>query len=435
MYGTVVSLIRADGDHKQQEMSEHIQMIQGHGKQQDMPEEFQMIQRHGKLQEMVVQMLLSQVAGAVQESGQGSISDYLAAEIWFEMAVHHVVNEMESVAQSNVSNVIRKLLRDRADIGPLKHAGIPGDTDEASQQVVAAVVRRIFDNAVAMKKPGLAFTELQLAAELGYKLVAILLLEEGVDGAFYQACESGCSVTVQLLLQNGADIHMRLRVRGGDDDWLEWTALHLAWTLGHMALVRLLLREGADPNEPGRIIEDNGAVDDMLPLTMAASAGHLELVRLLLENGADPNRRTDKYTPLHASVLTGNYAICQMLLDSGADMNAKVPSSPDMTVAEAAGGTALHLAVLQKNYPILQLLLDRRVDIRAITESGETALQLANTMGDETAMKLLRRASSRNPISRLYDRLSRPAKAKHRDPASNSPPLASQPPVTLLPPP
>jgi ankyrin repeat protein len=377
------------------------------------PDDIQKIQRRGSLQDMAVQSLLCDAVSAAENSSQGLIGDRLGAEIWFEMVVHHVLSEMESVTtpRSGMSSVVEQLIMEGAEIGSERREGTPGDTDEASVRRITAVAEKIFENAVAMRKTGSAPTKLQLAAELGYKLIAILLQKEGVDNAFFQACGSGCSATIQLLLRNGLDVNLSLTERGGgwgegDSHWTKTPAIHIAAARGNTGLVRLLLQEGADPNACLRKVEENGAVTDVAPLiAIAVEMENLEQVRLLLGNGANPNRQYDGRTPLHLSVLAGNHAIVQMLLDNGAEMNANIESiSEPLRWAEASGGTALHLAVLQRNYRILRLLLRRkRINIGAVTGSGETALQLATKLGDQRAVELLQMAR----LSCLMFRLSK----------------------------
>lgn len=86
---------------------------------------------------------------------------------------------------------------------------------------------------------------------------------------------------VDLLLQNGADVHQISATP------MRNQALHAALGLGReQETVRMLLRRGADPNAP--------QAGGIRPLHQASAAGRLDLVRLLLDAGADPTQRCDR---------------------------------------------------------------------------------------------------------------------------------------------
>jgi ankyrin repeat protein len=113
---------------------------------------------------------------------------------------------------------------------------------------------------------------LRSASSHGRTLTVQLLLDRGADAAADDGCcaaliwasGSGHRDTVQLLLDRGADVHS-----GGDQ------ALCLASSSGHTATVELLLDRGADVNA------QNGYA-----LRWASTCGHTATVELLLDRGA-----------------------------------------------------------------------------------------------------------------------------------------------------
>lgn len=82
---------------------------------------------------------------------------------------------------------------------------------------------------------------------------------------------SGKVDAIELLINNGADIHIR--------DSSGRTALMLACQEGYVGAVELLLNKGADIH--GR--DDEGRT----PLLIACEQGHIAVLQTLLDNGAD----------------------------------------------------------------------------------------------------------------------------------------------------
>jgi uncharacterized protein len=97
------------------------------------------------------------------------------------------------------------------------------------------------------------FTALALAAYLGQKTTATLLIEKGADSNAVARNQTGFTPLTGAVSQN------------------------------HNEVARLLVKNGANVNYS----YEGG----FTPLMHAAHAGNLELVKLLLENGADPNAK------------------------------------------------------------------------------------------------------------------------------------------------
>jgi uncharacterized protein len=143
---------------------------------------------------------------------------------------------------------------------------------------------------------------------------------------------------IRLLLENGADPNIRLRVPtpNRSDNYPGWalnetgaTPFLRAAVGGDVEVLRMLLTYGADPNIPTN--------DNTTPL-MAASGlswaqgfNHehsesltFEAVKLLLELGADVNAvRNDGATALHGAAHKGANQVVQLLADHGADFTIK----------------------------------------------------------------------------------------------------------------
>ncbi len=142
-------------------------------------------------------------------------------------------------------------------------------------------------------------------------------------------CHAYSPAMIQLLLDSGADVTMRL-----SDDW--WMTTPIRWTAqmnrDDPSKLQLLLKQAgarADiflacvfgdtqqvtaylAQDPGLIQavtgKDHVLEPGLTPLHLAAQFGHLELARLLLERGADVNARSPlshNLTPLHGVVWVG----------------------------------------------------------------------------------------------------------------------------------
>ena len=101
-------------------------------------------------------------------------------------------------------------------------------------------------------------------------------------------------------------------------------------------------------------------------------AVHTELdeVKALVEAGADVNARdANQATPLHWAVATGrtNLPILQYLVDHGADVNTK----------NAWDITPLHSAALNGDAPAVERLLELGADETAVSQTNQTAEDMA----------------------------------------------------------
>ena len=152
--------------------------------------------------------------------------------------------------------------------------------------------------------------------------------------ALQAACFRGNKDTVQMLLDQGADVN----AQGGENG----TALQAACFRGNKETVQMLLDQGADVNAPG------GQYGNALQT--ACYYGYKEIVQILLDRGADVNAQgSDFGNALQAACSHGNKEIVQMLLDQGVDVNVQ-------------GGryrNALHAASFNGYKDIVQILLGK----------------------------------------------------------------------------
>ena len=104
-------------------------------------------------------------------------------------------------------------------------------------------------------------TSLHLASENGHKEMVDLLLQEGADihaldhwdySALHRASENGHASVARTLLRQGSDIHQT-------DKWGN-TCLHRSSQNGHTSTVELLLRNGANSHIANQLKIDPSAL-------------------------------------------------------------------------------------------------------------------------------------------------------------------------------
>ena len=206
---------------------------------------------------------------------------------------------------------------------------------------------------------------------------------------------------VKLLLDSGADLHARSRVRrkvisrrlqselkygelgrsyGTDAEETSiggFTALLFAARQGDIESARLLLAAGASVNDT--------APDGASVLVVAIHSGHGTLATFLLGHGANPNGATAGYTALHAAVLTGDLDLVEALLAHGARPDAQVTLATRVTRngqvlmlgEHLLGSTPFALAAKFTEVRIMRALAAAGADVRLPLKNGWTPLMLA----------------------------------------------------------
>ena len=205
----------------------------------------------------------------------------------------------------------------------------------------------------------------------------------------------------KLLLDSGADLHARSRVRrkvisrrlqselkygelgrsyGTDAEETSiggFTALLFAARQGDIESARLLLAGGASVNDT--------APDGASVLVVAIHSGHGTLATFLLGHGANPNGATAGYTALHAAVLTGDLDLVEALLAHGARPDAQVTLATRVTRngqvlmlgEHLLGSTPFALAAKFTEVRIMRALAAAGADVRLPLKNGWTPLMLA----------------------------------------------------------
>jgi ankyrin repeat protein len=284
-------------------------------------------------------------------------------------------------------------------------------------------------------------TPLSIAAKSGQNIAVRLLLEKGadVDGpcggwdgtAMIGACESGQLETVEILLQNNANINAESEMYA--------SPLEAAAQAGHWEVVTFLLDKGAAPDSQNDGMEtalQAAAYQDRKDMVLtllnyhadvnrqggmwgtaliAACVGqHEEIVRLLLDNGADINVKSGgSGTALQAASVHGDQKLVKLLLENGANVNAEhEPYGTALIAAAAKGeidtvkllldngadihgrgrlhGTALHAAAMFGNAPLVQVLLARGADSTIRAGVYKTPLRAATARGHQGVASLLK---------------------------------------------
>ncbi|KAL8919594.1 MAG: hypothetical protein Q9172_004922 [Xanthocarpia lactea] len=228
----------------------------------------------------------------------------------------------------------------------------------ASRNGDKAIVESLLSHgANVMKKDTRGWGALDWAVIEGKDDVVKVLLEHGVDAedngrneALFLAAGEGHATTVEMLLENGAEVDAR--------DWLGSTAMDFAAPGGYEKTVRILLQYGARLDL--RDTQGNSALHWAVP--------HEAVTKLLLENGADPNAQNDRgQTPLSWVARDGPIAVAKLLLGNHGDIS----------ITDKFGCTPLHGAALRDREDMLRLLLDHGADPSARDKNGWTALHVA----------------------------------------------------------
>ena len=252
---------------------------------------------------------------------------------------------------------------------------------------------------------------LMAAARAGRVDMVKALLEHGADvnlkekvrgqTALMWAVSQRHPEVVRALLEKGADVHVRSssnpqlvytgEVSGAGRNPAEWamrmldrggsTALMFAARQGDIESAKLLLAGGASPNETGP--------DGMSVLVMASYSGHGDLAALLLNKDANPNAADAGYVALHTAVLRGDLELVKKLLAYGANPNARITQGTPITregedvvlPTPLVGATAFFLAAKFLEVDIMRVLANGGADPLLGLPDGTTPLMAATGIG------------------------------------------------------
>jgi hypothetical protein len=153
----------------------------------------------------------------------------------------------------------------------------------------------------------------------------------------YDAAAVGTGEQVAAMLRANADA-----VRATNE--LGWTALHVAAFAGNVETAKVLIDAGADIHLRAKTRFRN------TPLQVALLTGQYGTAKLLLDRGADPlDRQAQGFAPIHEAAFLGRADLVQLLLDHGAEVNSR---SDD-------GRTALTEAERGKHEALVKLLREK----------------------------------------------------------------------------
>ncbi|KAF5685747.1 ankyrin protein [Fusarium denticulatum] len=170
------------------------------------------------------------------------------------------------------------------------------------------------------------------------------------------ACLSGNKDTVELLIDNGAEINVRCH-RGQ-------APLHNSVLHGNDEITEFLISKGADVS----MVDD----ERQTPLNLASESGNTEVARQLIDSGADISHETTYgFTPLSMASSRGHVELVKLLIQRGADVNQVV----------ANGYSPLFLAVWYDNSELTELLIDEGAELDAIQFEGQMFSLLAVAAG------------------------------------------------------
>lgn len=175
----------------------------------------------------------------------------------------------------------------------------------------------------------------------------------------FLAAREGKAEAVQMLLNSGADVHIRCRKTGD-------TPLITASNEGHGSVVNKLLAAGSDI--------DGSNLNGWTALIYAAYYDYHEVIPILIEHGASLNQ-TSQVSPASLSLVF----ILLFIL-----------ASPCCQ----AGCTALYRASADGKEKSVRLLIEAGADVNLANSSGNTPLSVASRNGHVPVVKLLLEAGA-----------------------------------------
>ncbi len=190
--------------------------------------------------------------------------------------------------------------------------------------------------------------------------------------ALRAALEKRSLVAIQAALGSGSDIDAT------DDEGHTALALMCKSNSGEMSKTEVkialwLIANNADVMRPND--------DTETPLHLAAQSGSLEVVNALVAKGAKVSLTKRGSSPLHYCVSTGdkNTKLWDRLIALGCGLEDRTTS----------GDTPLLEAVSSDNLAAVKYLLAKGANPKVATNKGQTAVEMARSMGSPKIAKLL----------------------------------------------
>jgi len=349
---------------------------------------------------------------AVRLQDGGAVERLLAAAVDVNAARADGATALHWAAYLDDVETARLLVKAGADAGAANTHGVAPLSLACTNANAEMVDLLLTAGADAKAAVGTGETVLMSCARTGNAEAVASLLDHGADvnateseedqTALMWAVAQRHPAVVQVLLDDGADVHKRSRVRrfvisrrlqsnlrygelgrryGTDAEETDlggYTALLFAARQGAVDSARLLLAAGANVNDT--------APDGRSALLVAAHSGHRKLVEFLLAEGANPNASAAGYTALHAAVLQDDHGMLEALLTAGARPDAQVTEATRVTrngqvlmIGEhLLGATPFALAAKFAEADMMRELLAAGADGVLPLRNGWTPLMLAS---------------------------------------------------------
>lgn len=191
------------------------------------------------------------------------------------------------------------------------------------------------------------------------------------------ACERGHVQIAQLLINQGADIH--ITYTSGH------TCLDLAATRGHSECVQMLIDAGCTSSEASEALI--WALFPEAAPSAEKQARQLTIVKQLLKANADVNWCSSQeggHTPLFKACMFGCIDIVRLLIEN----KAKIDS------VDSIGNTALIAACHFGHKGIVEFLIQAGAEISHKTNDEKTAIQVASIRGHGEIVTILQKAGA-----------------------------------------
>lgn len=184
------------------------------------------------------------------------------------------------------------------------------------------------------------------------------------------AIQSGCTESLRMLLNSGADANVHFHSEQSDNA----TLLGMAAGSDEPDCVDMLVEAGA------RV--DDADASGLTALHIASYLGHERVVAALIARGANmESKEQDGYTPLMMAANSGSAGAVRVLLGHGAQPNA----------TDSQGATPIMFAAQHDNPELVALLLAEGADPNVTASHGLSAIDLATQNGHDNIALLMQR--------------------------------------------
>ncbi|KAF2881524.1 hypothetical protein ILUMI_24658 [Ignelater luminosus] len=222
-------------------------------------------------------------------------------------------------------------------------------------------------------------TALQLALEEGHIDIVEELLSNGANVMLEDVC-GDTSFAYALSDLNNEEIVNKMVLNLKADNIInkcsqddENSLLHLALSKRYTKAIERLIDCGADINKTNKLCET--------PLYLAIKHDCLNFVpKLISKENINIRQRKNGNTALHMALLKNNKDVINLLIKSGADVN----------IGNKNGQSVFHLAVKRGDLDMVtQMLENCKVEINKPNKKGDTVLHLATQKGREDIVNVL----------------------------------------------